>query len=62
MLIIAASLMNHIDGPAGVVISNQSGATLDMAEKLINAAEKNIDHELKPDQIVIHLGTNDVMY
>ena len=54
--------MNHIDAPAGVVLSNQSGATLDMAEKLINAAEKNSDHELKPDQVVIHLGTNDVMY
>ena len=33
-----------------------------MAEKLINAAEKDSDHELKPDQVVIHLGTNDVMY
>ena len=33
-----------------------------MAEKLINAAEEESDHELKPDQVVIHLGTNDVMY
>ena len=57
MLIIGASLLNHIEAPAGVGISNQSGATLDMAEKLINAAEQASDHELKPDQAVIHLGT-----
>ena len=57
MLIIGASLLNQIEVPAGVVISNQSGATLDMAEKLINAAEQDSDHELKPDQVVIHLGT-----
>ena len=62
MLIIGSSPLNHIESPAGVVISNQSGATLDMAEKLMNAAEKNSYHELKPDQLVIHLGTNDVMY
>ena len=62
MLIIGASLLNHIESPDGVIISNQSGATLDMAEKLVNAAEKDSDQELKPDQVVIHLGTNDVMY
>ena len=62
MLIVGASLLNHIESPAGVVISNQSGATFDMAEKLINAAEVDSNQELKPDQVVIHLGTNDVMY
>ena len=62
MLIIGASLLNHIESPDGVIISNQSGATLDMAEQLVNAAEEDSDQELKPDQVVIHLGTNDVMY
>ena len=62
MLIVGASLLNHIESPAGVVISNQSGATFDMAEKLINAAEEDSNQELKPYQVVIHLGTNDVMY
>ena len=62
MLIVGASLLNHIEAPAGVVISNQSGATFDMAEKFINAAEEDSNQELKPDQVVIHLGTNDVMY
>ena len=62
MLIIGASLLNHIESPDGVIISNQSGATLDMAEQLMNAAEEDSDQELKPDQVVIHSGTNDVMY
>ena len=62
MLIIGASLLNHIESPDGVIISNQSGATLDMAEQLVNAAKDDSDQELKPDQVVIHLGTNDVMY
>ena len=62
MLIVGASLLNHIEAPAGVVISNQSGATFDMAEKLINAAEEDSNQELKPDKVVIHLGINDVMY
>ena len=62
MLIIGASLLNHIESPDGVIISNQSGATLDMAEQLVDAAEEDSDQELKPDQVVIHLGTSDVMY
>ena len=33
-----------------------------MTEQLVINAEKNSTSELKPDQVVIHLGTNDVMY
>ena len=62
MLIIGASLLNHIESPDCVIIFNKSGATLDKAEQLVKAAEEDSDQELKPDQVVIHLGTNDVMY
>ena len=62
MLIIGASLLNHIESPDGVIISNQSGAILDIVVQLVNAAEEDSDQVLKPDQVVIHLGTNDVMY
>ena len=43
MLIIGASLLNHFESPDGVIISNQSSATLDMAEQLVNAAEEDSD-------------------
>ena len=47
MLIIGASLLNHIESPDVVIISNQSGATLDMSEQLVNAAEEDRDQEMK---------------
>ena len=63
MLIIGASLLNHIELPADdVIIANECGATLDVAEQLVNAPETNSNQELKSDQVVIHLGINDVMY
>ena len=51
-----------IKEPAEMSISYKSGSTLSSASDLIKKARNNHTGVLDPENVVIHLGTNDVMY
>ena len=59
-LLLGDSNLNNIDPPTGVHISNFSGARFSDASKLITMAEQERGDFLTPDNVIIHLGTNDV--
>ena len=61
-LVIGDSLLRDMNEPVGVCISYEAGATLSSALDLINKANDNHTGLMNPDNVVIHLATNDVMY
>ena len=56
------SLLNHIAEPEGWIISNEAGATLSRTDHLIKKASQRLGTQLKPDCLLIQLGTNDLTY
>ena len=60
-IIIGDSLLHNIEKP-GVMITNRSGASIADVDELITSAMNRSRKELKPDHVVIHLGTNDITY
>ena len=61
-LVIGDSLLRDINEPVGVCISYEAGTTISSALDLIKKANDNHTGLMNPDNVVIHLGTNDVMY
>ena len=56
------SLLSHIAEPEGWIISNEAGATLSKTDHLIKKASERLGTSLKPDCLLIQLGTNDLAY
>ena len=52
--------MKHIQPPEGFIITSKSGASLLDLPMLIDSANTECPEVLKPDKVVIHLGTNDI--
>ena len=56
------SLLNHIAEPEGWIISNEASANLSKTDHLIKKSSERLGTPLKPDCLLIQLGTNDLAY
>ena len=59
-IIIGASLMNHVEAPEGYIVFNKLRAKIHDALKLIKNKETEFKGNLKPKNVALHLGTNNV--
>ena len=59
-IIIGVSLTNHVEAPEGYIVFNKSGAKIQDALKLIKNKETKLKGKLKPKNVALHLGTNNV--
>ena len=48
--------------PAGMGITYKAGSTLSSASDLTKEAKNNQTGVMDPENVIIHLGMNDVMY
>ena len=60
--VIGVSMLGDRKQPIGMSISYKAESTLSSVSDLIKEAKNNYTGVMDPDNVVIHPGTNDVMY